>query len=145
MKRILVVAALAALALSGCAQFYLTLGIPTNETPVVRVGDQQISAVDPEPLRFARGQRDVTITWQFGLGSGNRFAANGITIDGEITKGDRPVPQTEIVNCRPNDDRTRFTCENRNTRPGRYKYTVRVVTADGKTLPAFDPTIVNME
>ena len=144
MKRI-VVASMAALALSGCAQFYLAFGIATNETPVVRVGAKEISAVDPDPLRFARGQGEVTITWQLGIGSSNRFAANGITIDGDVTKSDRPAPQTEILKCSVSEDRTRASCVNRNTRPGRYKYTVRLESADGRALPAFDPHIVNME
>ncbi len=145
MKRVSLLAASLALALTGCAQLYLLLGKASNETPVVVVAGGVVKAVDPDPLRFKRGNTDVTITWQ--LDSAHRFAANGIVIDGEITRDPKGKPdprQTEIVNCARQKD-TRFTCQNRNTRPGTYKYTVRIETADGKPLPPFDPVIVNME
>ena len=49
--------------------------------------------------------------------------------------------QDEIVGCRPIDDNAAFTCLNRHTRPGIYKYTVRVVTQGG--VVAQDPQIMN--
>lgn len=144
MRRVLCTG-LAALALSGCAQFNLIFHLPSDATPVVRVGKQQITAVDPDPLRFRKGDQNVRITWQLEWSSPYRFAPNGIVIDGELLPGKdaKPVPQTEIVECSANADRTQFSCVNKNTRPGTYKYTVRVVTVDGKALPPFDPSIVN--
>lgn len=144
MKRVSLLVALLTFVLAGCAQFYLLFGKASNETPVVAVAGGMVKAVDPDPLRFKRGNTDVTITWQ--LDSAYRFAANGIVIDGEITldpKGKPDPRQAEIVNCE-RKTATRFTCLNRNTRPGTYKYTVRIETADGKALPAWDPSIVNM-
>jgi hypothetical protein len=143
MKRTLLAAAFATLILSGCAQFYLAFGIATNQTPVVAVGNQVITAVNPEPIVFKKGPGEVTITWNLGLASTYRFAPNGIVIDGELIKEGKPVPQTEIVQCNPNRDLTQFSCVNKNTRRGTYKYTVRLVNAEGKPLPAFDPSIVN--
>ena len=144
MKRVSLLAALLTFALAGCAQFYLLFGKASNETPVVVVAGGMVKAVEPDPLRFKRGNTDVTITWQ--LDSAYRFAANGIVIDGETTRDPKGKPeprQAEIVNCERQSN-TRFTCLNRNTRPGTYKYTVRIETADGKPLPPLDPSIFNM-
>jgi hypothetical protein len=143
LKVLPVVGALATVLLSGCAPFYLFFKIPTNATPVVRVDNQVIKAVEPEPLRFKAGAGEVTITWQVD-DPGLRFAAsNGIVIDGERIGGRLDPKQNEIVRCVADNERRRFSCLNRNTRKGEYKYTVRLETSDGKPLTPFDPSIIN--
>jgi len=146
MKRVVLAAmsALVAVGLVGCAQLSLLFGLASNETPVVNVAKGAVTGVTPDPLHFGRGETNVRITWQ--LASGYRFAANGISIDGELIgglKGRLEPRQTEILECMPNEDRTRYTCLNKNSRPGVYKYTVRLVMADGNALTPFDPHIFN--
>ncbi|MGZ8255961.1 MAG: hypothetical protein ACXWVT_13990, partial [Burkholderiaceae bacterium] len=134
MKRILV-ALLVGVGLSGCTAFNRFFDIPSNETPVVVVLNGEVKEVTPDPLRFNNKQGRVTIYWQ--AKTGYRFSAkNGISIDGERIggAGGRPDPtQNEIVECRPaREDLTEFSCVNRNSRPGIYKYTVRMETVEGK-------------
>ncbi|MBK7061950.1 MAG: hypothetical protein IPI03_04635 [Rubrivivax sp.] len=118
-----------------------------------------IISVSPEPLVFLRSEREQRIQWL--LPRGLSFADNGITIEGQLldpaTKRPlRPVPdatkteralvdrsQQELVDCRPEADGQRYSCLNRNSRPGVYRYTIRV-RADGKLL-VWDPAIMNME
>lgn len=143
MKRILL-AVLVGFGLSGCAQFNRIFDIPSNQTPVVVVTNGVVTSVNPEPLRFSKEQGQVTIYWQ--APTGYRFSArSGISVDGEQIPGGKLDPkQNEVVECRPeNDARTEFSCVNRNSRPGTYKYTVNLETADGKPLKPFDPSIIN--
>lgn len=142
-KARLVIGALATALLAGCAPFYLFLKIPTNATPVVRVENQVIRAVEPEPLRFRAGAGEVTITWQVDDPNLLFVSTTGIFIDGERIAGKINKDQNEIVRCVPDSERRRFTCLNRNTRKGEYKYTVRLETRDGKPLKPFDPSIIN--
>jgi hypothetical protein len=140
MKRLLWLAALCVLALSGCDILRGAFNMPTNEKPVVTVVNNEIF-VDPEPLRFTPEQRNVTIIWRL-QDSALRFADNGVRIDGEVVAGGRPVAQNEIVDCRVVGDGRQFMCLNKNTRPGKYKYTVRVRLANGSIVEK-DPTIFN--
>lgn len=145
MKRILL-AVLIGVGLSGCTSFNRYFDLPSNETPVVAVVNGEVKNVTPDPLHFSNDQGRLTIYWQ--AQAGYRFAAkNGISIDGERMDGadGRPNPtQNEIVECRPaREDLTEFSCVNRNSRPGKYKYTVRMETMEGKPLKPFDPTIIN--
>jgi len=110
--------------------------------------------VNAEPLVFTR-RGAVTITWHLPRGSNYTFDAQGIVIEGRLvsqTKVPRDglVQQTyvldpkqdEIVRCSPSKEGSEFSCLNRNTKPGRYKYTIRV--RDGtKALESLDPWIVN--
>lgn len=145
MKRVLL-AVLIGVGLSGCTPFKRFFDVPSNETPVVVVANGVVTAVDPDPLRFSNEQGQVTIYWQ--TPTGYRFAArNGIFIDGLQSggQGGKPDPsQNEVVECRPaNTALTEFSCVNRNSKPGTYKYTVNLETVDGKPLKPFDPTIIN--
>ena len=145
MKRILL-AVLIGVGLSGCTYFNRFFNIPSNETPLVVVVNGEVKEVTPEPLRFNNAQGRVTIYWQ--APTGYRFAAkNGIVINGERIGGPdgRLDPaQNEIVECGPaREDRSEFSCVNRNSRPGIYKYTVSMETVDGKPLKPFDPSIYN--
>ena len=146
MKRILLVAALGILVLSGCVPFNRFFDIASDQTPVVVVANGEVTGVTPDPLRFNNSQGRVTIYWQ--AARGYRFATkNGIFVDGERIGGPRgrtESNQTEIVECGPaNAERTEFSCVNRNSRPGTYKYTVNLETVDGKPLKPLDPSIIN--
>ena len=145
MKRLLL-AVLIGVALSGCAQFNRIFNIASNETPLVVVANGEVKEVTPDPLRFSNERGKVTIYWQ--APSGYRFSAkNGIFINGELIGGPRgklEPNQNEVVECGPaNAERSEFSCFNRNSRPGTYKYTVNLETAEGKPLKPFDPSIIN--
>jgi hypothetical protein len=49
----------------------------------------------------------------------------------------------EIIDCKPRKEGLEFTCLNRHTKRGTYKYTIRVQEGD-KPLDALDPTVMNM-
>jgi hypothetical protein len=49
--------------------------------------------------------------------------------------------QNEIVDCRPAEGGLEFSCLYKHTRPGVFKYTIRVLS-DGKPLDALDPTVM---
>ncbi len=135
MKRVLLAAALCVLALAGCDTFRGWMGMPTNDKPVVKVINGQIS-VSPDPLEFARGRRDVVIIWTLDdSATGFRFAdADGIRVE---------KPQREFDNARVIGNGRQFQVINRNTMPGTYKYTINLIGPNGRV--ALDPTIVNME
>jgi hypothetical protein len=120
--------------------------------------------VSPNPLTFGKDQKNVTIAWRLPQGSKLRFAAkDGIVIDGEVTGNFHPNPdarlyggkvssgntsgmvpdprQTEIVDCKVGKDGLEFTCLNKHTRPGIFKYTIKLT--DGKTEFVRDPDILN--
>lgn len=133
MKKSLLVVAITAWLLSGCSWWSKWWGMPLDAArPQVSYVDGKIS-VKPEPLRFAKDQTNVTIVWALPKGAGLTFADNGIVIDKE---------QNEIVECRPRNGGLEFTCLNRHTVPGTYKYTIRLQQA-GKPLEPLDPTVMN--
>lgn len=116
------------------------------ERPLVDVAGDAVQRVAPDPLRFRQGKGAVVITWALSA-DGYSFPANGITIDGEL---DRPKgklkgrDQDQVVDCKPVANGRQFQCLYRNSRPGAFKYTVRVLR-DGKALPPFDPEITNID
>lgn len=146
-----IAALLAAAALTGCAHYehHKTLA-RSSDTPQITVKDGKLD-ITPSTLYFTPGQKDVKITWKLPAGQGLRFMKDGIVIEGEIL--DRVIrgtpnsvaldaQQREIINCEAAADGQSFTCLNRNSRPGIYKYTVRVYSGD--KLLEKDPPIVNM-
>lgn len=143
MKRVLLAAALCAVVLSGCDTLRRWMGMPTNDKPSVTIVNG-LPSVDPDPLEFRNHQGNVTIVWHL-EDSTARFVSDGIRIDGEEVPGrPRDPRQTEIVDCRVVGDGRKFQCQNKNSRPGKYKYTIRVRLADGRVVEK-DPSIVNMQ
>jgi hypothetical protein len=152
MKKSAVVSSLCALLLVGCAcPPRLPQTFEQRSNPQVALEGSQIN-VSPDPMVFVPGEKG-TITWHLPKGAGLRFAQNGIEINGRISdsapKGcDNCVAlerQDEIIKCQPKgEDRQTFTCENQHTRPGLYKYTIRVLRGDSQTPVVRDPTIMNM-
>jgi hypothetical protein len=130
-----------------------------SATPQVTVAGGRIS-VSPDPLLFGKEQQNVLIVWQLPKGTNLRFPEGGIVIEGEITSKvlggstDRGAQnnaapsivinrdQTEIVDCKARNEGLEFTCLNRHTRPGLYKYSIRVLE-DGKPLEPLDPSVMN--
>lgn len=133
MRRTVLVSLAAAILLAGCSWLKDRYGDkdPTRPTVVVRSG--KIESVSPDPLVFEADQKNVTISWSLPAGSNLTFPADGIAFE----KG-----QEEIVRCAVGQNPQTYTCLNRHTRPGEFKYTVRVLDA-GRALEPLDPTVRN--
>ena len=113
--------------------------MPANDKPVVRVINGQ-PTVDPDPLRFRTDQRNVMIVWRLEDSPGFKFTGDGIRIDGEETASGLQ-PQNEIVEGRLTANGEQFVWLNKNTRPGKYKYTIRLEGPGG--VIENDPSIFN--
>jgi len=150
MKKIGLVAALCVLALSGCAMYSPITKLEERKNPTVMVSGSAIQV--PEVLYFLKGEKNVEVTWHLPEGQGLTFPENGIVIDGALTdkvqrSGDSVAvildrAQTEIT-CPKQRGGATFVCTNVNSKPGVYKYTVRILK-NGEQLPPRDPSIVNM-
>ncbi len=153
MKRSLAVVAVCSMVLAGCAHKHAGLHIADRQNPKVTVKDGRIEV---PVLFFFRGERDVRVTWHLPEGSNLRFADNGIEFEGEITEQlQRGTPdgslkdsliiepkQTEIeCSKRAEKGGLAFSCLNHNTRPGLYKYTIRI--REGSKLLERDPPFLN--
>lgn len=150
-KRVPIVAALAAMALAGCAcpLFFVP---PPATNPIVSVVEGGYVVVSPEPLVFRPDGKSEEIVWSLPRTSNFRFPSNGIVIEGQVVEireqaGRQAarrfeiVPQTDIV-CPKQEGGQTFRCVNAKKTRGAFKYTIRV--NDGsKELPPRDPTIVN--
>ena len=161
--RRLPLALLSASLLGGCACFHT--GGPSPSTPQVSVVAKSgpgpfkpAVTVYPDPLFFRKGQTNVRITWELQPELGLKFPADGIVIDGEIrptkppgdarSKRDDSVgilvldkDQKEVVDCKPAPDGLSYSCLYIHSRPGVFKYTVRVLQ-DGKPLDPLDPSLM---
>lgn len=113
---------------------------PDPANPRVLVTNGHLS-VDQEPLRFFKAQGPVTITWRLPTNSAYTFPDNGITL--EVAPGTKSQPVKEEFRCaRDPKNAQAFVCLNRNSGPGTYKYTVRVLEKE-RPLEPLDPVIVN--
>jgi hypothetical protein len=136
----LAAAALLPLLLAGCGlhRYHHPGGYggpaPDPANPQVRVDSQGRLSVDQEPLRFYKAQGPVTITWRLPPDGRYGFPADGIVVEGAGSR--------EEFQCGPGKLPFEFSCLNRNTHPGDYKYSVRALQ-DGKPLPPLDPRIIN--
>ena len=157
MKRTAVVSLLAAVVLVGCAcPPRLPQSNEERTHPKVTVESGRLM-VDPPTLYFLPNERGE-ITWQLAPNSKFRFPPNGIVIEGRVAEPPQKTaspnapraaqsaaivvePQEEIV-CPRQDGGLKFTCNNRHTRPGIYKYTIRV--REGSNEIELDPFIMNM-
>ena len=154
MKNRLLVYVVLALALSGCTTLKWVPRFEERRTPQVTVSEGRI-VVTPEILFYFQDERDFDIVFQLPKESGLTFPAkDAVVIEGELTdalirSGDRIAVvlnsgQKEIERfCRRLSD-VEVRCRNLHTRPGVYKYTIRVNGKDGRPLPSRDPPMVNM-
>jgi hypothetical protein len=132
MKSSVLVVAATALLLTGCACNLPEARKMDPHNPGVFVVDGRYIVVDQEPIYFAREMQNVRITWQLPADSKYRFSRDGISFK---DAGD------EIADCHLEQNGLRFSCLNKHSKPGKYKYTIKV---DGSpVVPALDPTVVN--
>jgi len=159
MKRTTLVALVSCLLLLGCAVCPPRIpgSFQERSNPKVTI-ENGLLTVRPDPLYFGPGEKG-TITWHLET-PGFRFASKGIeigqplvgppqkTVTGNTTREvKRPEAQTrdvQDIRCasEPTGSGVTFTCENAHTRPGVYKYTIRVT--NGSTEIELDPFIMNM-
>lgn len=141
-RRLLLTAALTVSLLGGCAMHFQhhhpapkgsAAGNPT--TPVVVVANGEIT-VDQETLRFSKDLVNVRITWRLRSKDGSKltFPPNGVVFE-RAARG-------EIVDCQRSKDNTEFSCLNRHTKPGVYRYGINV-DENGEPLKPLDPYIMN--
>jgi guanyl-specific ribonuclease Sa len=128
-KQILTAAALA-LMLTACGKPTSRLD-PTK--PQVSVADGKIN-IDQEVIEFKPEEKNVTIAWQLPKGSPHRFPRDGIVFE---------KPDGEIVECQARSEGTEFTCLNRHTKRGDYKYSIKVQEGNKPPIER-DPTVRNM-
>jgi hypothetical protein len=128
MRRLVLLAAVAGLALSSCS--HLT-GRVAGDAPVrVLVTHDGQVAVGRDPI-YATGP--TTLVWRLPRLGDFTFARDGIVV--------HEAPEGEFL-CRVSEDAKAFTCDDRHSRPGRYKYSVKILR-NGQPLPPLDPYIIN--
>jgi hypothetical protein len=143
-KRLLTTAILTtalATVLGGCTVNFYNLHQPPSgggtgdpAAPKVVVVNGNI-VVDQDVLRFAKGQTNVRITWRLeGKGGRLTFPENGVVFE--------RAADGEIVDCKRSEDNTVFSCLNRHSKPGVYRYGINA-NEDGKPLKPLDPYIMN--
>jgi len=133
MKKTVLVAAVFALALAGCAHYpghHRGERAPDPHNPRVIVTGTYI-VVDQEPIVIPKEDREP-IVWQLPKDSRYTFPENGIVID---KAGDE-------FSCSVEQDKHRFVCRNRHTKPGKYHYTIRVMDGE-RQLNTLDPIVMN--
>lgn len=112
-----------AVALSGCAANLLHVDNGNPYNPVVTVVDDLAIKVEPDPLRFLKHEQNVRITWQIPSESRYTFTEDGIVI--RETSGATISARTEFK-CGRDQDPRKFSCLNKHTGPGKYKYIIKV-------------------
>jgi len=142
-RRLLITTALATALLGGCTIHYhqhnawqppTSPGTGDPKAPRVIVSNGTIT-VDQDVLRFAKDQTNVTITWRLeGKGGRLTFPENGVVFE--------RAADGEIVDCKRSQDNTVFSCVNRHSRTGVYRYGINV-NEDGKPLKPLDPYLMN--
>lgn len=161
MKQQMLISALAATTLAGCAQWWpLPIGgaQPIREEVVFEGG--KISTKSPIILVPAN-RTEVTLEWQLPAGKDATFPENGIVIEGAVVFPNQTVPevkgrasdttslridaqQKSNFVCTRQEDRYKFSCTSKQLVAGIYKYTLRVQTRDGSQVLKVDPPVVIM-
>jgi hypothetical protein len=103
------------------------------KNPRLAVVDKKQIVVNQEPIFFSKRQKSVRVTWHVPINTKYRFGKDGITFDKSAAD--------EIVDCRPEKGGRVFSCLNKNTKPGSYKYTI-ALEGEPKIKP-LDPALVN--
>ena len=87
--------------------------------------------VNQEPIYIAPDKKNVTIVWSLPAGSNYTFPSDGIVVPegrGEFKCALRGKQQ--------------YACDFANTRPGKFKYNIKVLDGD-KPLKPLDPSIMS--
>jgi hypothetical protein len=136
MKKNLVFIATLAVVLAGCAHQHRGRGmpgyVPDPLSPQVFVVDGRGVAVNQEPIYIAPDRKDVRIVWSLPRGSNYTFPSDGIFV----------VEGRGEFNCSLGEDKQQFACQFANSRPGKFKYNIKVLDG-GKPLKPLDPSIVS--
>jgi len=106
----------------------------------VTLVDNQIPDVAPIVVEHGMGP-NVVIRWQLPPGADYRFDPTGIAVNGEQTRAGLR-PQDQLPTSCPSASPKQVTCINRNTRPGTFKYTIRLLDRNQRLVEK-DPLIVN--
>jgi hypothetical protein len=88
------------------------------------------ASVDSETVQVSRGN-SPNITWQM-ISAGYTFPSNGIVFASGAS---------QFIDCHVEANGRRFSCKDRNTEPGKFKYTVNI--SGSPTVPPLDPFIAN--
>jgi hypothetical protein len=135
MKKNLVLVAVT-LFLAGCAHQHhgRMMGgyLPDPLNPQVFVVDGRGIAVNQEPIYIARDRKDVRIVWSLPAGSAYTFPDDGIVV--QENRGE--------FKCSMGESKQQFACQFANSRPGKFKYNIKVLDG-GKPLTPLDPSIVS--
>ena len=118
--------------LTACGSHYPPDPKPDPLNPLVSITDGKQIVVNQETIVFAKDVRNVRINWRLPADSKYTFPKDGIVFS---------EAREEIVDCRPAEDARSFSCLNRHTRPGKYKYTIKVQGTP--VVKELDPIIVN--
>jgi hypothetical protein len=157
MKKLITLAPVLAITLTGCGLFHRDKhhgGYPRNAetvTDAVSVsGDTIKLAQEVILIQSSPDAKPVTIVWQLNPADGFRFTQRGIVIEGrlldQVVRTERPAVvldpgQQEIGGCKPVDEKAQaFSCVVKPTRSGVYKYTIQLVK--GEKVISRDPPIV---
>lgn len=99
--------------------------------------------VSPELLYFSARRGPATITWTLPADSPFNFVKEGAIVIKAVEVGLTNAPRPEdVFKCSLGDKGKSYRCENRVTRPGVYKYTIRLQGANGQVIER-DPPIIN--
>ncbi len=151
MNKLTLTAVVAATILAGCAHERNGLygkGIDPAK-PKITIEGGSIK-IDQDLLVFRPNERGM-ITWSLPENGPYRFPENGIVIEGrlldQVIRGRPPSvaldpDQKEIVDCAVVKGGLQFTCNNKHTTSGFFKYTIRVT--NGSTVLVRDPNAFNM-
>jgi hypothetical protein len=132
MKKTLLVAVANGLILTACASHH-SHGMKADPVnPHVSILDGKQIVVNQEPLFFAKGVQNVRINWQLPPDSKYTFPKDGIVVNDA---------REEIVDCRVEKNGLAFSCLNRHTKPGKYKYTIKV--EGSPAVAPLDPIVIN--
>lgn len=146
-KTTIALATLTAFSLSACQTMPPcddSAAAPNPTKPKVSIVDGEYIVVNQEPLIFNAKEVNVPITWELPREGGYRFPKDGITFSDGKERTDLPQSADgEITRCQTSENGLQFTCLNRHSKAGTYKYTINV-ERDGKRLKPLDPVIVNM-
>jgi hypothetical protein len=98
----------------------------------VSISSSNVVSVTPDPIPCQRGHHEIDIEWRLDT-NGWKFTAHGIE--------HKDNTDNTFHDHQPGD--RSFHWMNANHHPKRYRYTINVISTDGKTRLTLDPAIQN--
>ncbi len=139
MKKSVLVAVVSAFVLSACgpgaqdAKNVQAVKMKDPSNPQITVAGGKIE-IDQETITFGKDKPNVKITWHLPKDSKYIFPKDGIVIK---DAGDE-FPDCQVE---PNDKGLKFSCKNKNSKRGKYKYDIKV--QGSPEVPPLDPFVDN--